>query len=97
MKEMKKEETNGVENKPDSDLPEVQLVVVEKESKEDSEKSKEWKTTIVKQTIDFVCWIENSPNFRLLVGMNPYRNEAAAMFAPLGVATIENRWLIVST
>lgn len=38
MKEVKIEETNGEENKPDSNLPEVQVVVMKTESKDDSEK-----------------------------------------------------------
>ena len=41
MKEMKIEETNGEENKPDSNLPEVQVVVMKTESKDDSEKKSE--------------------------------------------------------
>lgn len=41
MKEVKIEETNGEENKPDSNLPEVQVVVMKTESKDDSEKKSE--------------------------------------------------------
>ena len=41
VKEVKIEETNGEENKPDSNLPEVQVVVMKTESKDDSEKKSE--------------------------------------------------------
>ena len=41
MKEMKIEKTDGEENKPDSNLPEVQVVVMKTESKDDSEKKSE--------------------------------------------------------
>lgn len=41
MKEVKIEETNGEENKPDSNLPEVQVVIMKTESKDDSEKKSE--------------------------------------------------------
>lgn len=41
MKEVKIEETNGEENKPDSNPPEVQVVVMKTESKDDSEKKSE--------------------------------------------------------